>query len=502
MNLSTNIDAEKLNALIQISLLINSNYSDLNALLEKIVQSAMDVVGGDAASLLIVTADKKNLRFEIALGPRGIEAKKILVGLNGIAGWVVKHSKSAIINDVQNDTRFDSSVQKTTGYVTRNMLAVPMRIKTECIGVIEVLNKADNQDFTLNDLEVLELFATQTALAYQNASNYKQSQEEIIRLQDQLTQEQGYHTLIAESPIMLEKLAICKRIAVSDASVLILGESGVGKELIAEQIHLNSDRAGEPFIRVNCAALPEGLLESELFGHVRGAFTDAVADRKGRFETANKGTIFLDEIGEVPLFVQAKLLRVLQDKTFEPVGSSKTFVADVRIIAATNRNIEKLVEEGTFRADLYYRLNVLPIYIPPLRQRIEDIPALANFFLKKFNKAVKKDFAGFTETAMSAMLAYHWPGNIREFENAVERACVVGTPPYITEDALFFTTNKTFVENPEDKTLKTAINVFKKQYILSVLEKNNWNQTSTAEVLDIQRTYLSRLLKELDIKEK
>ncbi len=285
--------------------------------------------------------------------------------------------------------------------------------------------------------------------------------------------------------------------------MLILGESGVGKELFAEQLHLKSDRSGGPFIRVNCAALPEGLLESELFGHVKGAFTDAVTNRKGRFEMADKGTIFLDEIGDLPLSLQSKLLRVIQSKSFEKVGSSETISVNVRIIAATNRDIEKLVEQQSFRSDLYYRLNVLPLYIPPLKQRLEDIPELASFFLKKFSHETKKDFSGFSEGAMSAILSYSWPGNIRELENTVERACVIGSPPYVQEDDLLLNI-RTMPDNTTiaDKSLKNVLNLFKKHYLQKVLEENDWNQTLAAQVLDIQRTYLSRLIKELEIKEK
>jgi Nif-specific regulatory protein len=285
--------------------------------------------------------------------------------------------------------------------------------------------------------------------------------------------------------------------------VLILGESGVGKELIAEQLHLKSDRASKPFVRVNCAALPEGLLESELFGHVKGAFTDAISNRKGRFEMADQGTIFLDEIGDLPLALQSKLLRVIQNRTFEKLGSSDTITVNVRIVAATNRDIEKLVEEQKFRSDLYYRLNVLPMYIPPLRQRLEDIPELALFFLKKFRHEVKKDFLGFSEGAMSAIISYSWPGNIRELENTIERACVIGKPPYIREEDLLLNI-RTMPDNniDGDKSLKSVLNLFKKHYIQKVLEENQWNQTATAGILDIQRTYLSRLIKELEIKEK
>jgi Nif-specific regulatory protein len=264
-------------------------------------------------------------------------------------------------------------------------------------------------------------------------------------------------------------------------------------------VHLRSGRATNPFIRVNCAALPEGLLESELFGHVKGAFTDAVQNRKGRFELADTGTIFLDEIGDLPLKLQAKLLRVLQQHSFEPVGSSESITVNVRIIAATNKDIEALVEKGEFRSDLYYRLNVLPLHVPPLRQRKEDIPALADFFLKKFSRETNKHFAGFTETAMDLMLSYSWPGNVRELENAVERAVVIAKESRISARDLLLGSGSADTDEYKGKSLKEALSIFKRHFIMKALEENRWNQTESAKVLDIQRTYLSRLIKELDI---
>ena len=504
MKLSNTIDAEKLNALIEINTLINSNYTDVTALLAHILESAMRLVDGEASSILLVDTNRKYLRFEVALGPKGLDAKKLVVKLDeGIAGWVVKNNRSLIVNDTAHDPRYSPLVQQSTGYKTQNMIAVPMRVKDECIGVIEILNKGSEREFCLADLEVLEILANQAAIAYQNASVLQRSRDEIVVLQDQIATDRGYHTMIARSPVILEKLDIVERVAKSDSSVLILGESGVGKELFAEQLHLKSDRSGGPFVRVNCAALPEGLLESELFGHVKGAFTDAISNRKGRFEVADQGTIFLDEIGDLPLSLQSKLLRVIQNKSFEKVGSSETITVNVRIIAATNRDIEKLVEEQKFRSDLYYRLNVLPLYIPPLRQRIEDIPELAHFFLKKFRHEVKKEFVGFSEGAISTILSYSWPGNIRELENTVERACVIGKPPYIKEEDLLLNIRSMPDNNTyTDKGLKSVLNLFKKHYIQKVLEESEWNQTTAAQVLDIQRTYLSRLIKELEIKEK
>jgi Nif-specific regulatory protein len=241
-------------------------------------------------------------------------------------------------------------------------------------------------------------------------------------------------------------------------------------------------------------------LESELFGHVKGAFTNAVANRMGRFEMADEGTIFLDEIGDLSLALQSKLLRVIQEKSFEKVGSDTTVTVNVRILAATNKDIEKQVEKSEFRSDLYYRLNVLPIYIPPLRQRLDDIPELASFFLSKFMRETKRHFDGFSDEALDAMLTYDWPGNVRELENCIERACVIGKNKLIQREDLLLKTGIDIAESAQgDRNLKNAINVFKANFIRKVLDENEWNQTETSKALDIQRTYLSRLLKELDI---
>jgi Nif-specific regulatory protein len=448
--------------------------------------------------MLLNKSDNK-LYFEIALGAKGPDVKKFSINMGeGIAGWVAQHNTSIIVNDVENDHRHLVDISKKIGYPSKTMLAVPMRMKDECIGVIELINKKDEKYFTQDDLEWLEIFATQAALTIQNVRSYEKAREEIHFLQDQLQTDKGYHTLIAKSPIILEKLEIIERVAKTDSSVLILGESGVGKELFAEQIHLRSLRRDGPFVRVNCAALPEGLLESELFGHIKGAFTDAVQNRRGRFEMADGGTIFLDEIGDFPLKLQAKLLRVIQQRTFEKVGAETSLSVDVRILAATNRDIESLVERGEFRSDLYYRLNVLPIYIPPLRQRLEDIPELASFFLKKFSRETKKQFEGFSDEAMEAILSYAWPGNVRELENCVERACVISKGPWLRAEDLLLNSKATSA-SVDVRSLKSALTVFKRHFIEKILEENHWNQTETAKALEIQRTYLSRLVKELDI---
>ncbi|MCL2440316.1 MAG: sigma 54-interacting transcriptional regulator [Treponema sp.] len=498
----TKIDINKFHTLIEINSSLNSSYKDVHSVLSRIMESATRLCDAHASSLLLMDKEKNELYFEVALGEKGGDVKKYTVKFGeGIAGWVAQNNKSIIVNDVANDKRHLRNIGEEINFTCKTILAVPMRIKDECIGVLELINKKDDGLFTQDDIEWLEIFANQAALAIINARSMEESLREIKQLQEQLTHNQ-YHTVIAKSPCFLEKLEIIDKVAKTDSSVLLLGESGVGKELFAEQIHLRSTRKNAPFIRVNCAALPEGLLESELFGHVKGAFTNAISNRQGRFEMANGGTIFLDEIGDLPLSLQAKILRVIQEKKYEKVGSDATVTVNVRIVAATNKDLEQQVQKGEFRHDLFYRLNVFPIYIPPLRQRPEDIIELAHFFLKNFMKETKKQkeamAEGFSQSAIEAMLSYSWPGNVRELQNCIERACVIGKNKLIGIEDLFL---KTGTQDKDDgmRDLKAALNAFKVNFIRKVLEENNWNQTETAKALAIQRTYLSRLIKDLQI---
>ena len=495
------IDPKKFEIFIEINNLINSNYTDVKILLTRILESAMKLAEGESSSLLLLNHESNKLFFEIALGPKGQDVKKFSLNIGeGIAGWVAEHKTSLIVNDVDRDSRFFADVSKKIGYRTSSILATPMHIKNDCVGVIELINKQNGKPFNQEDLDWLEIFSTQAAITIQNARYFQKVRDEIDLLQDKVTAGQGFHTFIGSSKIIKEKIDIVQRIATADSSVLILGESGVGKELFAEQIHLYSPRREKPFIRVNCAALPETLLESELFGHVKGAFTDATSERRGRFELANDGTIFLDEIGEIPISLQAKLLRVIQNKTFEKVGSSESIRVDVRIIAATNKDIEKSVEEGNFRSDLYYRLNVLPLYIPPLRQRTEDISELAQYFLKRFNRETNKQIQGFSDKALEILLSYSWPGNIRELENTIERAVVIAKTDYISPLELLLPGGQgEDIDSYRGKTFKDAINSFKKNFLYNSLQIHGWNQTSASRELGMQRTYLTRLIKELEI---
>ena len=494
-------DREKLDILFNIYARINSNYADLKALLTQIIESATELTEGEASSLMLLNPENNKLYFEIALGPKGPHVKQYSLNMGeGIAGWVAQKNTSLIVNDAQSDARFYPEIAQKIGFPTSSILAVPMRVRDRLVGVIEIINKRGGKKFGEDDLQWLEAFSTQAALAIQNAQSFQKVKTELSMLQDKVRTDEGYHTFIGESRTIREKLDIARKAAETDSSVLLLGESGVGKELFAEQIHLNSPRGSRQFIRVNCAAIPEPLLESELFGHVKGAFTDAVADRRGRFELADGGTIFLDEIADMPLSLQAKLLRVIQNKTFEKVGSSESIQVDVRIIAATNRNLDEEVAEGRFRKDLFYRLNVLPIRIPPLRERREDIPLLAEFFLRKHSRETKKQIQGFSDSAMEQLLSYSWPGNVRELENAVERAVVFTReesirPEYFSLDSGQIADGDSYSQ----KTLREALNIFKKHFITKALEANGWHQTRTAKALDIQRSYLSKLVRELNI---
>lgn len=498
---SSKIDVQRLETLIEINTLINSNYSEIGSLLTKILESATRLSHGEASSLLLLNNENNKLYFEIAIGPKSSEIKKFSLNKGeGVAGWVAQHNTSLIVNDVDDDQRFFGDIDNKVGFITSSILAVPMRVKDSCVGVIEIINRVDGKVFVNEDLQWLEIFANQAGIAVQNAKSLQKIKDEVIHLQEKIDTDRGYHNFIFKSPVIKQKLDIVNRIAGTDSSVLILGESGVGKELFAEQIHLNSNRTDKPFIRVNCAALPDNLLESELFGHIKGAFTDASADRIGRFELADGGTIFLDEIGDMPLALQSKILRVLQQKMFEKVGSSETIKVDIRIIAATNKNIEKALEEGSFRQDLYYRLNVFQLDIPPLRDRSDDIMVLAQHFLKKTNRTLNKKINGFSDEAVDALLSYSWPGNVRELENVIERSVVIAKDVFLyPKDLMLTEKNENDIIKYHDKTLKGATNIFRKHFIANVLEKCKWKQTEAAEYLGIQRTYLSKLIKELEI---
>lgn len=340
------------------------------------------------------------------------------------------------------------------------------------------------------------------------ALSHKTLQQENMQLRTALTRKYQFDNIIGSSDEIRKVLSMVERVADSDSTVLITGESGTGKELIAKAIHYNSPRANKPFVPINCGAIPGELLESELFGHIKGAFTGAIANRAGRFELASGGTLFLDEIGELSLNLQVKLLRVLQERRFEPVGSSKTHDADVRVIAATNIDLAKAVAKGQFREDLFYRLNVIPIAIPALKQRRGDIPLLLHHFVQQFNQTKNRSLTGFTPEALEILFHYPWPGNIRELENLVERLAILkgsgqveinDLPEHYRLGATTGSSSSSSMDGleipAEGMDFNTAVDQYENLLILQALEKTGWNRNQAAALLKLNRTTLVEKIK-------
>ena len=337
--------------------------------------------------------------------------------------------------------------------------------------------------------------AQELGLQIERALENRRLTSEIKRLKELLREEYDFENIVAKSDVMQRVLEMVSRVAETESTVYIHGESGTGKELIAKAIHLASARNEKPFVAINCAAIPEALLESELFGHEKGAFTGAVKSTKGLFVQAHEGTIFLDEIGDLPFATQAKLLRILQERQCYPLGGEKPVEVDVRVVVATNKDLEDLVSQGLFREDLFYRIHVIPILLPPLRERKEDIPLLAEHFLKKFNSKMKKSVDGLTPMAMQRLMRYDWPGNVRELENTVEYAVAMSLDNMISEDLVL--PGKDPVA--ELKTLREAREEFEKAYLTDMVKLTEGNVTKAAELAGKYRADFHNLLKKYDI---
>jgi DNA-binding NtrC family response regulator len=352
------------------------------------------------------------------------------------------------------------------------------------------------------DLLTKPLIDEELELAIDRALSQKKVVEENQRLKAQLDLRFGLENIVGHDSRMQRVFDMIERVADTRATVLVTGESGTGKSLLARAIHRRSGRREQPFVEVACGAMPETLLESELFGHVAGSFTGATGDKIGKFKQADKGTIFLDEIGTSSPALQVKLLRVLQELQFEPVGGTKTQKVDTRVILATNENLSQAVAQGRFRQDLFYRINVINIELPPLRERLSDIPLLAQHFLARTCEEAGKPSSGFQEEALSAMQRYHWPGNVRELQNVVERAVLLGRGPKVSLEDL--PSHLTFGHTPghdsvTGKALKDAMEVPERAIILEVLETNHWNRNATASALGINRTTLYKKMKRLGL---
>ncbi|HJY83422.1 MAG TPA: sigma 54-interacting transcriptional regulator [Candidatus Binatia bacterium] len=461
----------------------------------------------ESAAIILLDEERQELYFKAADDIRSDVGQKLreirFPAEQGIAGWVVCTGVSALVPDVEQDSRFYQGVDMQTERKTKSLICVPLKTKDRIIGVLEAINKLEGSFFQ-EDVRLLESLASQLALAIENARLIQALQaarerlrEENLYLREESGQVARFATLIGASPRMQEVYRLVERVLSTMATVLITGESGTGKELIAQVIHHEGPRAKGPFIAINCAAIPETLLEAELFGYEKGAFTGATHRKLGRFELAAGGTLFLDEIGEMNPALQVKLLRVLQEKQFERVGGTETIATDARIIAATNQNLDQLIPRGKFRQDLFYRLNVYPIPLPPLRERKEDILPLASHFLRKYNKELRREITGLSPEARELLSSYHWPGNVRELENVMERAVILCQGPVVTGQDLPLSLLKQqrSVQPVSGEAFKLppggiALAELEKQLILQALKQANNNKVQAGKLLGLSRTQL------------
>ncbi len=511
---ATTLDRKTLLALVEASHAVNRSLA-LAEVFELLVRSAANVLHAQGASVLTLSDAGDELVFQAAVGPgsRGLVGTRIGHD-QGIAGQVLKTGRAARIDDTALNRNFLPDVDRKTRTRTQSLLAAPLVYDGKAIGVVEVINPTKKKQFTDRDLELLKLFANLTASAARNAQRVDRLTRENLSLRDAAPPP----TVVGNAPATRAALRLARKVAPTRTSVLLTGQTGTGKEVMARAVHSLSPRRDNPFVAVNCAALTETLLESELFGHEKGAFTGATEQRPGRFELAEAGTLFLDEIGEMGLSSQSRLLRVLQEREFTRVGGTQTLRCDVRVIAATNRDLKAESALGRFREDLFYRLNVFPIELPPLADRLEDVPALVTHFLEQLAPELGIDSIAITEDALAAMSDYPWPGNIRELRNVTERAALLGDgriglgdlPREITSESLS-AGDPTTGEPPAPNSVATAPSTpvgatgsrlanQERELVHRTLTQTGWNQTAAARKLGVTRDVLRYRVKKYDLK--
>ncbi len=468
-------------------------------LLELVATAATRILGCERASIFLWDRYHHELVARPALGLNGKNLR--LPDTAGIVGQVVQTGKSIRVDDAYRDPRFDKSVDVASGFTTRNLLCQALRdVEGNLIGAFEVINRTDGP-FGDDDEETLAQLGVPAAIALQNAQEREQMTRSIEQLTEQVTQ--GVQ-IIGESPAIVALRATVVRLAATDLPVLILGESGTGKEVVAQSLHFQGPRAALPFIAVNCAALTETLLESELFGHEKGAFTDAREMRRGKFELAEGGTLFLDEIGDMSLAGQAKLLRVLEQKVITRVGGSQNIPINVRVIAATNANLAESVRMRKFREDLYYRLSVVTQTLPPLRDRPEDVIPLAEYFLKQFCARARRPSLKFSADARRRLQSHAWPGNVRELRNLMERVVYLGSGDKVEAEDLAFILNPgrdAALEPSGDMSLEMASRKFQQEFIRRSIKRVQGNMSEAARLLGVHRSNLYRKMRQLGMNE-
>ncbi|MFB3926907.1 MAG: nif-specific transcriptional activator NifA [Syntrophales bacterium] len=424
-------DFEELKLLYEISRTLNESLN-LKETLYKVLEILSDSLGMIRGTITILNPLRDEISIEVAhgLSKGAIEKGKYKVG-EGVTGRVIQSGKPFVVPKISEEPLFlnRTATRRTAPHQELSFICVPIKKGNQVVGSLSV-DRLYDENYVLEEGErLLSIIATMIAHQVINLETIylekEQLRQENQKLRDELAKKYRITNIVGNSGKMREVFQMISQVSRSNATVLIRGESGTGKELVANAIHYASARSRNPFVKVNCAAMPSTLIESELFGHEKGSFTGAIRQKIGKFELAHRGTIFLDEIGSIGLDVQAKLLRVLQEKEFERVGGTNTLKTDVRIIVATNKNLEDAVGKSEFREDLYYRLNVFPIYIPPLRERRTDILLLADYFLEKYATENHKDIRSFSKTTVDMLMQYHWPGNVRELENCIERAVLL-----------------------------------------------------------------------------
>ena len=521
-------ERDRLQVLLEINNILVST-RDITALFKGIVSSLKPVLQHDYTSLALLDHNSSLLKIHALDAPaRTPETKtEFTIGLEGSpAGQAIASGQVLIARGVEIDRFHPEVVSFLRSQGVQVICCVPLTTNDRTFGTINFASR-NPENFSTPDVELLRQVASQVAIALENALAFREIDAlkdklavEKLYLEEEIRTEFSFDEIIGESPALRRTLAQVELAAPAATTVLILGETGTGKEIIARAIHNLSPRRERTFVKVNCAAIPAGLLESELFGHERGAFTGALTQKIGRFEFADRGTLFLDEVGDLPLELQPKLLRVLQEQEFERLGGNRTIRVDVRVVAATNSDLTQLVTERKFRSDLFYRLNVFPIQIPPLRERPEDVPLLVRYFVQKFSRRQNKTVEYVPAPVMEAMVNYSWPGNVRELENLIERAVLLSPGKELRVPLAEFKENNgdaTFAAGPIDLPRPTALTPSpptptassrtlddaQRQHILQVLKQTQWRIAGpggAAAILGIKRTTLQARMRKLGIK--
>ena len=487
--------ARDLAALLRISTAING-IKKAEDLQRRVIEMMFDILPVERAAILLTGQNADEFITGVYRHAGSADGEPFRISRT-IARQVMQDGVAVMANDVLSEEQFHSAESLVASQI-RALLCVPLLVFESKLGVIYTDTTRSSAQLDEHHLHLLTAIASVTAVALEHARYVEWLEGENRRLQEEISIE---HDMIGDSARMHDVYQFISKVAATDSTVMIRGESGTGKELVARAIHRNSKRAAKPFVAINCAALTESLLESELFGHERGAFTGAIAQKKGKIEVADGGTLFLDEIGELAQPLQAKLLRVLQEREFERVGGTRPIKVDIRLIAASNRNLDEAVKQNLFRQDLFFRLNVVSILLPPLRDRREDIPLLAMHFIDKYSKQVNRTVLGISPEVHMLLRQYDWPGNVRELQNALERAVVLGSSERIrAEDLPESVVETTAPSHASQLRYHDAVNSVKRQLILKAIEQAGGNFTEAAKLLDLHPNYLHRLVKNMDLR--